>query len=359
MAHNVAVRLCRTRSGLQQASRFFQQTRTNSTSTSSKAGVPSFGPVSTPELEKKLKELREDLFVPMYMTSAQRRLMFRQKYREQLEQERIKVTIGDEEFVLAHRKYEQLPGKKDVKAAVEHMKTPKDWENLIPLVLGLRKSGFDIGVDFFEKWVRLAVRSGATSTIIELAKQFKRTGFSLSKYGVARELALSLSARAEAAGFKGDDVNTALRHAEQAAQLMNAPEHSNPDPSMDPKHQPFFIGTCLLLSAAHALEHGGGDAQKKVTSYAQKLLGSWPLAKLEPVSDNLIDQDQLLQENALVRMGLAMALKLPSVSSNKDLGNPIKQRLEDLDKVLSEYIGRISHEKPKRGVTVAQRALAL
>jgi hypothetical protein len=239
MAHNAVGRVFRSGSGLHQPSTLFRQIRNNSTTSAPpKAGIPSFGPASTPELEKQLKYIREQLFVPMYMTDRQRRLMFRARYKERLLEENIKVTIGEEEFTLYPRIRQQLPDKETVFSTMETMKTPKDWENLLPLLIGLRKSKIAVHPRSYEKWVRLAGKSGATAVILELAKQTKRTGFTLASYGVGLQLALSLYEKAEAAGFKGEAVTTALRHAEQAAQLMNTPEHTNSEPFLDPKRQP-------------------------------------------------------------------------------------------------------------------------
>ncbi|CRG87296.1 hypothetical protein PISL3812_04313 [Talaromyces islandicus] len=356
MAHNAVGRVFRSRSGLQQPSTLFRQIRNNSTSASK--GIPSFGPVSTPELEKQLKYIREQLFVPMYMTERQRRLMFRPRYRERLVEEQVKVTIGEEEFTLYPRIRQQLPSKETVFSTMEGMKTPKDWENLIPLLIGLRKSNIAVHPASYEKWVRLAGKSGATAVILELAKQTKRTGFTLSSYGVGLQLALSLYERAQAAGFKGEAVSTALRHAEQAAQVMNTPEHTNSEPLQDPKRQPWFIGVCLQLSAAQALEQQGGeDAAAKAASYARKLMGNWELVKTESASEKWGHRDELLQETVLIRGGLATALQVNSVSSDKNLRKQIQQRLKTLDDVISEQMKHLPskfQENPTRGASFAR-----
>lgn len=354
MAHNAAGRLLHYRSGLQQSSTFFRQIRNASTASASTAGVPSFGPVSTPALEKQLKYIRERLFVPMYMTEHQRRLMFRARYRNRLVEEQVKVTIGDEEFTLYPRIRQELPDKETVFATMQQMKTPKDWENLIPLLIGLRKSNFSVHRSSYEKWIRLAGKSGATGVILELAKQTKRTGFTLESYGAGFQLALSLYQRAEAAGFKGEVVSTALRQIEQAAQMMNTPEHTNRDPLLDPKRQPWFIGTCLQLSAAQALENPGEDADTKVASYAKKLMGNWELVKLESASDNWGKRDEILQEIVPVRNGMATALQVDSVSGDKNLRKQIQQRLKVLDDVISEQMSHLPpkyQENPTRGAS--------
>jgi hypothetical protein len=360
MAHNGVGRLLRHRSCLQQPSTLFRQIRNNSTSASN-AGVPSFGPVSTPTLEKQLNYVRERLFVPMYMTEHQRRLMFRARYRDRLVEEQVKVTIGDEEFTLYPRIRQELPDRETVFATMEEMKTPKDWENLIPLLIGLRKSNFAVHPSSYEKWIRLAGKSGATAVILELAKQTRRTGFTLAGYGVGLQLALSLYQKAEAAGFKGDVVTTALRQAEQAAHIMNTPEHTNSDPLLDPKRQPWFIGTCLQLSAAQALENGGQDADKKVASYARTLMGNWPLVKLESASDKWGHRDELLQEIVPVRNGLETALQVDSVSSDKNLRKQVQQRLKVLDDVISEQMSHLPpqyQERPTRGASFVKASPA-
>lgn len=288
--------------------------------------------------------------------------MFRPRYKDRLVQEQVKVTIGEEEFTLYPRIRQQLPSKDTVFSTMEGMKTPKDWENLIPLLVGLRKSNMTVHPRSFEKWIRLAGKSGATAVIIELAKQKRRTGFTLANYGAVLQLALSLYERAEAAGFKGDAVNTTLRHAEQAAQIMNTPEHTNPVSILDPKRQPWFIGICLQLSAAQALDqHGGEDATGKVASYARKLLANWELVKTESESDKWGHRDELLQETVLIRSGLATALQVESVASEKNLKHQIQQRLQTLDKVISKQMSHLPpkyQDTPTRGASFARALLA-
>lgn len=355
MAHNGA-------RALRHGSAFFRQIRHNSTASAApSAGVPSFGPVSTPDLERQLNYIREKLFVPMYMSEHQRRLMFRARYHDRLVEQQVKVTIGDEEFTLYPRLRQEMPDKQTVFATMQEMKTPKDWENLIPLLIGLRKSHFAVHPGTYEKWIRLAGKSGATAVILEIAKQTKRTGFTLDRYGVGLQLALSLYESAQSAGFKGEALDKALRQAEQAAQLMNAPEHTNSDPSLDPKRQPWFIGTCLHLSAVQALEDNNNnnseDTGLKIASYAKKILGNWELVKLQPASDKWAHRDELLQETILTRNGLATALQVQSVLSDKNLKTQIEERVKVLDGVIAEQTSHLPpqyQERPTRGVALVR-----
>lgn len=297
----------------------------------------------------------------MFLAENQKRLIFRDRYRDRLNEEQVKITIGGEEFTLQPKNRHTLPEKREINQAVESMKTSQDWRNFIPLLTGSLHSKYKHEADHLEKWVRLAGRSDTLSVILEAAKQSSRTGFSLSHRNVAFRFAYALHQKAKAADFKGEQVVTALRYAEQAAQLMEWPEHTNQQIAQDPKRQPFFIGLLTELSAARAIDEAGGeDIDGKVLSYVQKLLGTWKLAALDRQLITWYDTDALLQEAALIHSGLQKAQKVKSVSSDSALMKSIEERLKEVKDVLSKGIKSAPEqrkERPTMGLKEAQSIL--
>ncbi|OKL64148.1 hypothetical protein UA08_00337 [Talaromyces atroroseus] len=354
MAQNaLGRRLFHSRSGLQQTLSPLVQKRCQSTK-----AVPSFSPTSSPELDQKLNHIRENLFIPMYLAENQKRLVFRQRYRARLNFEQVNITIGDEEFPLRPADRQKLPQKREINQAVEAMKTSQDWKNFIPLLIGSRHSNYKYKTEHFEKWVRLAGKSDAFGSILEAAKQSSRTGFSFSHRTIAFQFAYALHQKAEKASFKGEQVVTALRHAEQAAQLMDWPEHTNPQLAEDPKRQPFFIGLLTELSAARAIdEAGGADVDGKVRSYVQKLLATWEFAAFDRKADTWYDTNALLLEAALIHSGLKMAQKVKDVSNDAALMKTIAERVKRLKTVAYKGIKKAPEkviENPTLGLREAQ-----
>lgn len=294
----------------------------------------------------------------MYFSERQKRLVFRERYRTRMNDEKVKITIGDEEFTLRPRNRQELPNKRQISQAVEAMKTPQDWKNFTPLLIGCRHSNFIYKKAHFEKWVRLAGRCDALGFVLEAAKQSTRTGFSLSHSGVALSFANALHEKAQKADFKGEETAAALRYGEQAANMMEWPEHTNPQMAQDPKRQPFFIGVLTELAAARAIEQAdGADVDGKVRSYVQKVLGTWDFAALDRKQETWYDTEVLLGQVTLIYSGLKMATKVKDISADKALMKTIEERVSQLKAVALKGVeeGRAKRsEKPTYGLKKAQ-----
>ncbi|EED18038.1 conserved hypothetical protein [Talaromyces stipitatus ATCC 10500] len=322
--------------------------------------VPSFTQSSSVDLDQKLNRIRQELFVPMYFAEHQKRLIFRDRYRERLEQEQVKITIGNEEFTLRPRNRQSLPDKREVNQAVEAMKNTQDWKNFVPLLIGSLHSKYKPKTDNIEKWVRLAGKSDTLAFILEAAKQSSRTGFSFANRNVAFRFAFELHQKAKRAEFKGEQTAAALRYAEQAAQLMEWAEHTNKDIAQDPKRQPFFIGVLTELSAACALDQAGGeDVNGKVLSYVQKLLGTWDLAALDRELGSWYETDTLLQEVTLIYSALEMVRQVKSVAQDQNLTKSIEQRLKQLKTVASKAVDPAPEERKKQPTLGLREAQAI
>lgn len=203
--------------------------------------------------------------------------------------------------------------------------------------------------------MRLAGKSDTLPFILEAAKQTGKTGFAFADRAVAARFAFELHKKAKRAGFGGDALSASLRYAEQAAQLMEWPEHTNNDIAQDAKRQPFFLGLLTELSAARAIDQAGSeDLDGKVISYTQKLLGTWDLAQLDRSTESWYETDQLLQEAALIYSGLKMALQVKSVAKDKDLVKSIGQRLRQL-KTVAERAVETAPESRKEAPTLGLR----
>ncbi|KAJ9207226.1 hypothetical protein DTO164E3_500 [Paecilomyces variotii] len=334
MAQSAVGRLFRCQSCLRQSvSSPFRQTRSYS-----KNAIPSFSQTSSAELDQALNRFREELFVPFSLGIQQRKLIFRQKYSGRLEEEPVAVTIGDnEQFLLRPMDHMTRPRKVEISDVVKLMKTTKDWQNIIPFLIGLRTAKRYLDNDRWEWLMRKAAEADALGIMLECAKQSEKTGLRLNDAGVAGKYFYGLHKKAQAADFKGPATTKALSLAQQAVQLMEAPEHVEHDIAKDPRRRPAVIGVLLELSAARALnEFEGRDEGDQVASYARRLLATWPLGSFDAEITNWYNIEDMLQQNIPIYNGIKLALQVNGIASNKALSSELKDRADKLSKLITK-----------------------
>ncbi|KAB8274104.1 hypothetical protein BDV30DRAFT_209788 [Aspergillus minisclerotigenes] len=305
---------------------------------SSKNAIPTFSPTSSAELDQALNRFREELFIPFGLGTQQRRLMFRQKYADRLEEEPVSVSVGEDEepFLLRPMDPQSRPTKKEIVDVVTLMQTTKDWQNLIPFLSGLRMSHRVIKSDRWEWLVRRAGQADALGIILEAAKQSERTGLRLNNVDIVQRIFFELHRKAQRGEFKDPEVSKAFTLAKQFVSLMEAPEHIEHNLQLDPKRKPFVIGTLLELSAARAInELGGNDEGDLVRSYAQRLLGSWSFGNFSRDTKNWHEVDHVLQEIVPIYNGMKLALKVNGISNDKSVAPGLKTRVNELGTLIA------------------------
>ncbi|KKZ68883.1 hypothetical protein EMCG_00054 [[Emmonsia] crescens] len=307
---------------------------TNS-ATYKRAWIPSFKPTSSQNLDELLSLFRERVFIPAFLNAAQRRLIYKEDASTTLDQNPITVTLRgetDESYRLRPLKFSETPSNNMVRGVIQLMKEPEDWYALVPLLKGLHSSKRTPSFLLWEFIVRKAGEAGMTSVIIDCAEQSHRTGFSLGDYMLAEILFSTLRLKAESAGYKGPEVEKALRQAKHVAMLMNSEGHAPVVKTKpDPRRHPNIVSVLLELSAARALDaFEGKDAQGDVRSYAEKLLGTWVLrGKIDTIKypkknvRNVVDLPS-------VRKGIDMALQVEEIKNDERLSEALKKRLNEL-----------------------------
>ncbi|PYI06119.1 hypothetical protein BO78DRAFT_344299 [Aspergillus sclerotiicarbonarius CBS 121057] len=355
MAQNAVGRLFRSQnsSSLRQSIGSFTQTRNVS-----RNAVPTFTPTSSPELDQTLNRFREELFIPFGLGQQQRRLMFRQKYADRLEQEPVTANLGEEEFLLRPMDPQSRPTKNEAIEAISLMKNTTDWNNLVSLLAGLRMSNRLIKASRMEWIVRKAAEANALGVVLECAKQVERTGLRLNEVGFVQRLFFELHRKAQAAEFEGPEVAKALSIATQLVGLMERPGHVQHDVVKDPKRRPFVIGTLLELSAARALsEFGGKDQDGNVRLYSQRLLGSWSLGNFNSETTEWVAVDKMLQENIPIYNGMKLALQVHGIVNERAVAPGLKNRLNELNQLISNQVKNAPEkvqQKPTVGLVQAQ-----
>ncbi|KAG5291709.1 hypothetical protein I7I48_03591 [Histoplasma ohiense] len=304
--------------------------------THKRAWIPTFQPTSSQNLDELLSLFRDRVFIPAFLNAAQRRLIYKEDAATTLNQNPITITLQgatEESYKLRPLKFSETPSNNAVRDAIGLMKEPQDWHTLVPLLRGLHSSKRTPNFLLWEFIVRKAGEAGMNSVIIDCAVQSHRTGFSLGDYVLAELLFSNLHTKAELAGYKGAEVETALRQAKRVAVLMNSEDHAPVDKMKpDPRRHPNIISVLLELSAAHALDaFRGKDTLGDVRSYAEKLLGTWVLrGKFDPIKypkKNI----RKVTDLPSVRKGIEMALQVEEIKKDGKLSQALGERLRELE----------------------------
>ncbi|WEW56073.1 hypothetical protein PRK78_001508 [Emydomyces testavorans] len=343
-------------SKLSQSSRSF-----SSTSSQFRNIIPAFKPTSSPELDELLETYRQQLFIPRSLSLLHRNLIYKQKNAEKLKENPISVNIGgenEESYVLKPMQLKDQPGSKEFRRYVSLMKTREDWLSVLPFLVGLQDAKRPLAKSRLEWLIRKAGLAGHDGVIVECVKQSKRTGLTLQNPSVTRTLFLAIRHKAQQADFKGPEVETALRRAQQMAELLDAPEHTARNPRNDAKRMPDIIAVLLELSAAHALDaFEGKDAQGKVRAYAERLLSTWLLGKFDIPAEWTVANFWLL-EVVPVWHCMKLALQVEEIKGDIELSKALKSRMDELGEKIETAVERVTNESgttDRAGVALAKQ----
>ncbi|KAJ5776975.1 hypothetical protein N7520_000221 [Penicillium odoratum] len=309
----------------------------------SKSAIPTFSPTASTELNQALEHWRQDLFIPFGLPKRQRMSMFKEKHARRLEDEPITVKISEtEEYTLRPLKLSELPKSKEAINVFRLMEAANDYKNLVPFLNGLWNAQMTISPARWQYLIRKTGSAGRLSLIIECARQEKHTGLSLQDNDIAERLFFEFHRMAHDAGFKGEQVNKALRMAKQAVDIMDT---YAPSPATNPKYQPYVIGTLLELSAARALEEAGGkDKNNEVLNYVRKLIACWHLGDFAPIPMAQFDAELVNQrfiESVAVCTGLQLSLSIHGLAVDKALHSTVKSRLSEVKNAITAQLKQI------------------
>ncbi|KAH8423572.1 uncharacterized protein LDX57_001332 [Aspergillus melleus] len=319
----------------------------------SKNAIPTFTQTSSADLDADLNRFREELFIPFGLRTSQRRMMFRQKYADRLDEEPITVPISEtENFTLRPMDPQSRPTNKEAVDVIAKLQTTSDWQNLLPFLSGLHMSHRRLNANRWEWLMRKAGQADALGIVLECAKQSERTNLRLTNAGLVQRLFFELHLKAQQGEFQDPAVSKALRLAQQFASLMEAPEHIDPNPDTDPKRKPAVIGVLLELSSARALNvNAGKDEGRNVRAYAQRLLGSWQLGNFSSEVKDWTSVDQMLRDNVPIYNGMKLALQVHGISNDKSIAPGLKTRINELGILIANQ-KKLAPEKVQRKPTL-------
>ncbi|KAH0421591.1 hypothetical protein CcaCcLH18_13341 [Colletotrichum camelliae] len=256
-----------------------------------------FDKTSNPGLAPILEEIQSNIILPFHLPIHQRQRVFSPKMKNSLRTDPVYVEVDGQEHKFTHIDQDALPPSREITwKALREMQTAEDWNNFGRLLAGMRIAGRRYSQVDFAKMVRLAGSKGQIFTIIEAARQVRKTGFKLDTSEKVNETLHYVQMRAAESGWDKELTEQSLRWAEMVIEMIEDDKHKlKHDPTVKrgqqvrwPLHRdPQVLGAALHLAAVLAVKHNEGkDVDGKVARYAKQVAERWPadkgLKKLHP-----------------------------------------------------------------------------
>ncbi|KAL3458551.1 hypothetical protein BJX64DRAFT_292048 [Aspergillus heterothallicus] len=348
MAYRRIAGLCRTRSStpVRHSINGIAQRRNWST-----ASIPDWDPTPSPELNAKLQLIRERLFIPQSLSNGQQNLVFKLSHSWRLEENPIIVHVGPNEEPYRLRPIDrlELPRKKEITTIVDLMKQTKHWTNFVPLLIGVRESGWRLNED---QLIQMVTNTGATNGLgylSEAMKQHKQTSFTLGHPKLGKRLFFELHVQAQQAGFQGPKFESAFRLAQQFATALEEPQNATRKGRWRIMTEPAIIAVLLELCAADVVYGGNTTRNRETMGYARRFRASWYRAGT--VGSDLrrpktwARYDEMLQELVPVYNALKLAMQVRPVAAHKEMSALFKNEIEKIHVYITKA-KQYAHDRP-------------
>ncbi|ERF74061.1 hypothetical protein EPUS_03876 [Endocarpon pusillum Z07020] len=318
--------------------------------------IPRFSASSTPELDDLFMTFRTKIFTPGALSKPHRDLIYRPtRHKLLLNDPGVTVTMSDEEELrLLPMNIRERPNKKkSLQRLVELLQDERDWQNLPAFLEGMLLADEKLPDGYMERFVRKANEQGRTGLIIRCAEMVRKTGVTLADPAVTTELMLGLHIRAAKAGFKGEDMDKAVRQAQEVLLLLGKPEHCGGRVwrigQKDMRKDLTVLAIMLELQAAQADRPTTNIAFSRLDTTASKILALFPKEDLtinEDPSQARIQLERLLPLWA----GMKLALKKNRLQA-PTLRAQMRKDLDALTKFVEEArekVNAASQGRPRR-----------
>jgi hypothetical protein len=243
------------------------------------SALPAFAPTENQEFNGIIEDLRLKHFFPASLRPTERKVLYREKNKQLLEDNPRIVEFGGKET-----QYQYIDRQKDVpnrskllRKAVDIIADggEKEWANLPTLLQAFYKIvQKPVDDKHIEKLIRKAVAHNNLPAFFKCLYMVDRTGLSLKNNNILEALLLAVRRRASKNDFSKPATQVALKHGSEIADLLETEQHGTAKVLAldDPRIRPQVIGLFLELAAVNAQLNGGKDDSGVVKSYAQKLL---------------------------------------------------------------------------------------
>lgn len=321
--------------------------------------IPSFTPTSSPELDELLLTYRTKVFTPHALQKYHRDLMYKpSRHQILLNDPGVTVTLSnDEEVKLMPMDPHDKPNKgKSLMTLVRLLESSvdsKDWNNLPPFLEGMAMAKEKLPEGWLQKVVRKASERGRSGVIIRCAEMVKKTGVTFADPPIAEEMMLGFHIRATQARWAGEEVENALKQAEQVALMMEAKEHCGGklrEGQEDMRESMMVIGVLLELATARATHiNAGKDVDGKVIRYVKNALVLCEHSLVRSAKDH-IEAARKLERWLPLWAGLKMAQKVDTVRQSS-LASNVREQAERLEVAINEAKKQVEEQaagKPRR-----------
>lgn len=243
--------------------------------------LPQFDETSNEELDNVLSELRNKHFVPAYLNNRQRNLIFKEKYKTELENAPAYATLGGEDIKLEHiDRIRDVTGYRNlVNNAISYAQEPEDWAQLPAVLEGLHTAKQTVKGHLLAKLVRKTVEAGQARVFIRCLHRAEKTGVTLKDNDeILQYILWGIHHQAQTGGWVEKNVQKAARLSSEVAQLLEDERHGTGRhlSENDPRTRPQVIGVFLELAAVNAYRYTGrNDADGSVKKYAERLMANF------------------------------------------------------------------------------------
>ncbi|KAF2220596.1 hypothetical protein BDZ85DRAFT_321368 [Elsinoe ampelina] len=285
--------------------------------------VPAFHQECSPELNTILSTIRNDHFLPAYLNDTQERMVFRKKYRSELENSPVSISIEDEDFNLKPLDRDAVEGERKalLKQALELITLEKEWTQLFPFLEGVAKVGNSLDQATVEKLIRKASLEEHFGVILQALKAADRTGLTMKDKFVLRGSIRALRTTAERANWQQVGLNKAIRYADDVAALLS--DRSHMDAAKIPRREavtvmgkplsrPFNMAVWLELHAVRSYLYGGGkDEAGKIRALYERLMSCYdPEKKPKWLNNERLDISTQFMHIMPLWQGVLLSTKL-------------------------------------------------
>lgn len=170
--------------------------------------------------------------------------------------------------------------------ALQKMETARDWSNFIRLFAGLRRAHIHLSMQNWVKIIRQVGTKRQIYSIIDAARQTRRTGLVLDVPAKLHEVLLFTQLKALEAGWAKEELEQALRWSVMVLDMVADPRHEMAESrrpawfSWPLARDPLALTAPLHLAAALAVgHHGGQDTDGQVATWTKQVVAAWPEGK--------------------------------------------------------------------------------
>jgi len=250
--------------------------------------VPSFRESGSDELNDSLVTIREQYFFPAFLNKQQKNLVYKNKYKQQLENSPARVTLGDEDFDLVHvnRRTDLSARRPLVNSIIKMMREHKEWYHLVPLLEGLHTARVTPDISTQERIIRQATEDDSLNAVLACLTKVDDTGMSLKHNEVLHWVLRGLRRSAAKHNWERKYLAKSLSQLKELASILEQEGHTRGKTphnltSDDPRTNPLVIGVWLELYGINAVKYQKGqDTDGSVKKYAERAMTCMRQAKV-------------------------------------------------------------------------------